>query len=283
MKKQGTTPVMALLKGLLQAVTIRTWANAWGFAFPEPDGVLLPDIDYIDIFEERPEASLADLTVAYLPHSNAIQRYLTAINKEDPNNKALLTSCILGYFLERCRLRGIPRLIIIDNLDQLPTSHIRKIINTVDSIASRQTNVHFLIPLRPSSMGAITTEGYTANSVFTVHYAPCCFEMIYRRITRYILSRSRQDLCSPSPSDSLPSVFYFENTSPADNSRKASHPSGPSDHEVDILLFISYMFANILIAGMESGSQKRIADDLHPNHRPSLERVILTGDKHSCI
>jgi hypothetical protein len=165
---------------------------------------------------------------------------------EDPNHSQDLMVVTLQFFLYRCNPGNPMNLIIIDNLDQLPTAKIEDLLSELHDVATRTSGLPLLLPLRPSS---INPYGFVREMVFRYHYGPNNFEMILSRLQRYILARSREELKRP----------------------RSLHPDSPfhhspSDAEVDILLIVSYLYARIMVNGVRGARSQEVAILRHEEH-----------------
>lgn len=121
------------------------------------------------------------------------------------------------------------------------------------------------MPLRPSS---INPYGFVREILFRYHYGPNNFRMILNRLERHILSQSRDKLRIPR-SKSSDQAFIAE----------------PTENEIDALLVVAYLYAQIMISGLK-GSGEDVRLNLHQDHQflttININRGILLGLAETC-
>jgi hypothetical protein len=191
------------------------------------------------------EDEISALVQRHRPAALTYQQQLRDV-AEDPTHSQDLMVVTLQFFLYRCNPGNPMNLIIIDNLDQLPTAKIEDLLSELHDVATRTSGLPLLVPLRPSS---INPYGFVREMVFRYHYGPNNFEMILNRLQRYILLRSREDL----------------KRSRALHQDSPFHHS-PSNVEVDILLILAYLYAKIMVNGLRGARSQETTILKHKDH-----------------
>jgi Cdc6-like AAA superfamily ATPase len=163
-------------------------------------------------------------------------------------------STILRFYQSTCHTKNPMNLIVLDNLDQLPTPQIEELLQELHDLATAAEGLPLLTPFRPSSIGP---NGYIRpQSFFRHHYGPNNFRMVLSRLERHILTQSRKDLAV---------VRTKENHKP--------FPTTPTDTEIDALLVIAYLYARIMSKGVSESKKESSPKDVtwediktHPDH-----------------
>jgi hypothetical protein len=154
------------------------------------------------------------------------------------------TSLLVGFYLSMCAPTHPNNLLVIDNIDQLPTEYIETLVHYMHDLAGRNEGMRILIPLRPSS---IVPQGFVRDIHYMYHYGPNCFEMILDRVKRSILMRSRHDLASD----------------------QRLFQKGADNDELNVFLFVCYIYAMILSAGYSLSRDRQLHKgfvDVHSDH-----------------
>lgn len=181
------------------------------------------------------------------------QRYAAAYDvrirevSQDPDHSQDLMALTLKFYLDKCNALNPTNLIVLDNLDQLPTQHIEELLRELHDLATQAHHLPLLVPLRPSS---INPYGFVRDIRFRYHYGPNNFKMILSRLERYVLHQSR---------DELRIARGKTNDKP--------FPTAPQESEIDALLVVSYLYAKIMAAGLKKKSISRHTVIPHPDHQ----------------
>jgi hypothetical protein len=193
-----------------------------------------------------------------------VKNYRTAAHKfeqgiidliRDPDEALNLTDMLIGMYLSAsgCNPLSPNNLIIVDNIDQVPTETIEKLAGYLGELSDRRRNLRLLVPLRPSS---ITRAGFVKAPRYLSHYGPDCFEMMERRINRYILSQSRK---------SLSEAYRADRPTPFMNK--------PTSDELDVFILTTYLYALVVADGRklaqgrdEAGRIPAAWPELHEDH-----------------
>jgi hypothetical protein len=195
-----------------------------------------------------------------------VRQYMSAANALDaPIQDAIanigmskrFTALIIGFWLRSCNPQSPNNLIFVDNLDQQPTDHIEQITNHLHDLDVRHRGLRILLPLRPSS---IVPHGFTKNTNYMYHYGPNCFDIIYRRLYKYVLSKSRAELV-------------------AEIGHGKPFTAAPSSEEVVCFLVVVYIYALICINGMRNadvGDDDDVRPNVHADHE-FLHRIHFPG------
>ena len=109
-------------------------------------------------------------------------------------------------------------LVCVDNLDQLPTAHIHRVINDLHSMVSSlpNSNCPVLVPLRPSSLNV---NGFIREIPYIYHYGPNPFEVMEFRLQKYVLAKSVDELTAPSSTTGGGTRFPFSKDSTEEERR----------------------------------------------------------------
>ncbi len=239
--------------------SIGSWAKLQTIhAFPRPSAPLkivgaIPNLLAICCTKDEVERVNREFT----PQVDDLEAYFYEFVHED-HEAEQFTSCALGYLLSKQSSATVPVILIVDNLDQLPTTKITHLLNAINSCAIQNRRLRILVPLRPTS---IALEGYTGNVVHTYHHGPCCFDLVHRRLSKFILGRSRADLESVKSPDSRMQLFKTH----------------PSPDEVVALLVVAYVYDSIMKAGMSTSGSGALGafDGVHEDHKITLSRMQL--------
>jgi hypothetical protein len=189
------------------------------------------------------DKELIDLINHYRPAAEAYDPKIQKVS-HDPDHSQDFMALTLQFYLYGCNLANPMNLIVLDNLDQLPTLYIEELLSVLHDLATHTSGLPLLVPLRPSS---INPYGFVREILFRYHYGPNNYHMILSRLRRYILTQSRDQLKVPrSEADDKP------------------FPTIPSDNEIDALLVVAYLYAKIMAGGMKYDLVPGI--DIHPDH-----------------
>jgi hypothetical protein len=193
----------------------------------------LSDQEVIDLIThyERPAATY-DAIVQKVSH--------------DPDHSQDFMVLTLQYYLYGCNLLNPNNLIVLDNLDQLPTQHIEELLTVLHDLATHTSGLPLLVPLRPSS---INPYGFVREILFRYHYGPNSFQMILNRLERFVLNKSRDEL-----------KLLRSNTS------QGVFSTPPAEQELDALLVITYLYARIMANGAQRSRQGAPQIKLHGDH-----------------
>lgn len=204
--------------------------------------------------ERALEAALEALSSRQLELQDYIDSLLA-----DPKHVALIASCALGFLASVDDKDEAMRLIVIDNLDPLPSDSILEICQSIYSIAAQNPAYDFLIPVRPSSL---RTSAYISNITYIYHRGPCVFDFIYRRLLRYILTRSHAQL-----------------------EQEGVLRIGLETHlETQALIGSTVIYAYVLLAGsmwrdnqdltdVVQKARERLLEDAHSDHRDIIDAI----------
>lgn len=204
------------------------------------------------LFSTSPsKPAIKDLVTKYQDHARDFDEIILE-NLSDPRKSKIFVTYLLQFYLYRCHPNNPKSLVIIDNLDQLPSEHIEHFMRQFHDVASRTSGLPILVPLRPSSLNPL---GFPRDICYTYHYGPNNFEMILRRIENYVLGRSSGAIRGL-VDDGIPPVF----TAP------------PSEPEYRAFLFASYFYARLLASALPSRKLTLHIDNTF------LERIELPSD-----
>jgi len=160
---------------------------------------------------------------------------------------------VVGTYLNECNPLSPNNLVIIDNIDQVPTELIETLAGYLGQLADRRHELRLVVPLRPSS---IMRAGFVKSSRYLFHYGPDCFEMLERRVSRYVLSRARAEMAETNTPDH-PTPFMKK----------------PTSEELDVFVLTTYLYALVVAAGKALANDRDVADqaawpaDVHSDHR----------------
>lgn len=250
-------------QNLLQCLILINLVGNWAFTqnrhtFPHIDTLNpLLDLPLQDFFQYDPKSKRFQEDLLQLrPLTYKIQEYYRELI-EDVERARNAASCALGLLEELTENRLIPKVVIIDNLDQLPTKTIQQIIESLYSISAVNPKVKFLVPLRPSSLGV---NRYTQNITYVYHNGPCTFYFIFHRLKRYILSRSAEEL-------SRQEIY-------------AESPKCVTPQEISALISASYIYACLMLVGSEgtvslSTAIREVRKSVHEDHKHIISTIHL--------
>jgi len=174
----------------------------------------------------------------------------------DPALARRFTALVIACWLSRCNRQSPNNLIVMDNLDQQPTDNIDELMNRFNDLEEHHRGLRLLVPLRPSS---IVPHGFTRNIRYMFHYGPNCFDMIYRRLSKYVLLQNREALATAL-------------------ARNRSGNAVPPREETTLFLVATYLYALICINGMRDAVAA--VDDVRPNvheDEANLHNLRLAG------
>lgn len=245
-----------VLRRLVIANDIYHWADGEALEFPaqlHTPALTLPD----DLLSYTPKDwNVPVLTRDYLAAANELDAPIQdAISNVGLGKR--FTALILGFWLRSCNPRSPNSLIVVDNLDQQPTDNIEQIVNHLHDLDVRHRGLRLLLPMRPSS---IVPHGFTKNTNYMYHYGPNCFDLIYKRLHKYVLSRPRSELVAK-----LGHGRPFAVT--------------PSPEEITCFLVVTYIYSLICINGLRPGLGDD-ADDIRPRVHADhdfLHRINFAG------
>jgi hypothetical protein len=152
---------------------------------------------------------------------------------------------VLRTYMENCQPGNPLNLIVIDNLDQLPTKRIDVIVKRLHDAASRAPGVPFLVALRPSS---IVPDGFVRTLHSRYHYGPRNAEVVAFRLWKYVLSQSRSDLARRRADGGA-----FDAT--------------PTDDEIDALLVAAWLYFRVATTSIgDAADRPTPLLEVHPDH-----------------
>ena len=182
-----------VLRRLIIANDIYRWADAEALPFPanlhtaalalrdSKENLLslsLQECRAKALFEQYAEASdLLDQEINTVVHTLNVAKKFTAV--------------VVGFYVRKCDIRNANNTIIVDNIDQQPTEHIEQIVDHLHDLCAKLPGLRILLPLRPSS---IAPQGFTYTPEYMYHYGPNCFDLVFRRLQKRVLSQSRDAL-----------------------------------------------------------------------------------------
>jgi len=185
-------------------------------------------------------SSLEALVARYEPESARVAAQIDKII-EKLNSAAAYTSLLLRFYAARCARWKPSSLLILDNLDQLPTDTIDKIMGQLSFLASKGQVPPFVVPLRPSSLSSLAPKAFEHLPSYMRHYGPNCFELVLHRLAKYVLQRSSASLTEPDTTGALPKVFVKAPT---------------TQDELYAFLVATYLYAKMAAAGLrDQGSR----------------------------
>jgi len=199
------------------------------------------------------DSELVDLIKKYRRAAADYEPIIRRVSDNDDDSQSFIVLA-LNYYKSKCNERSPLNLIILDNLDELPTRTIEKVVGRLHHIAKRTQYLPILVPLRPSS---INPYGFVGNPKFRHHYGPNNFEMIKSRLERFVLKKSRKELAVPRKIHS-----------------HAPFGEVPSDVEIDVLLIIAYVYVLIMEAGLNGISVSKPKIIKHEDH-DFLDRIRI--------
>lgn len=245
-----------VLRRLLIANDIYKWADAESLHFPS--SLHTPALTLTGksvLAKSLTQCRVENLFARYEDATDLLDQPLDVI-VHDINEAKKLTSVVVGFHLRPCARSSPNNLIIVDNLDQQPTEHIEAIVNHLHDLAARLPGLRILVPLRPSS---ITPQGFTYNPEYMYHYGPNCYDLVFRRLSRYVLGRSKAELRAPI---GAPRTFV----------------KTPAPEEEFCFLVATYLYALIALRGLRPAADPDA--DVVPEVHPDLEflhRVSFSG------
>jgi hypothetical protein len=197
------------------------------------------------------------------PHSAQVAAQLDKLTDE-LTSAADFTSLLLRFYASRCAPWKPSSLLMIDNLDQLPTDTIERITDQLSFFASRGPIPPMLVPLRPSSLAPKAFERLPA---YMHHYGPNCFELMLHRLQKYVLTRSYASLTGEEQQDPpLPKIFV----------------KPPTQDELHAFLVASYLYAKIATAGLSADGATRLSNGVqrlpivHSDFADKLEAMSIS-------
>jgi hypothetical protein len=246
-----TGPERKVIRRLIIANDIYSWADSEALEFPaalrtarlELPGELLS----MSPADWEVKTVVREYAKAAIELDKAIQDAIANV----PLGKRF-TALVLGFWLRSCNPKSPNNLVVVDNLDQQPTDNIEQIVNHLHDLDIRNRGVRLLLPLRPSS---IVPHGFTKNTNYMYHYGPNCFDVIYRRLQKNLLTLSRAQLVS--------AVFATK----------------PSPEEITAVLVATYIYALVCINGLSAKGRSLDADvrpSVHDDHE-FLHRIQFAG------
>lgn len=237
-------PEFLVLRRLLIANDLRRFH---GDEYQGAVNLTAPDLDLDnDLLESiHSQADMLSLIDRYRRPALAYGQALKALS-EDPNQSHELMIHTLLFYLHRCGPDNPLNLMILDNLDQLPTTHIEDLLTELHDVATRAAGLPILVPLRPSS---INPYGFIREITYRYHYGPNNFAMILGRLEKYVLARSRTEL----------KTLRSEH-------KDAPFARRPSDEEIDVLLLLAHAYATIMAAGLSQTSDLSREVHFHSDH-----------------
>lgn len=253
---QLTGDMTKLLRRLLIANDLYHWADAEALEFPSALHNANLDLPY-DLLSHSPhDWNLGDLASEYTRAVNEVDGPIEATISNIPSAKRF-TALLIGFWQQKCHPQSPFSLIIVDNLDQQPTEHIEQIGRHLQSLDTRNRGIRILLPLRPSS---IVPHGFTQLPRYMYHYGPNCFDFILWRLSKYVLSRSRDELLEGAERER---VF----------ARK------PSNEDFNAFLAATYLYAWVCVAGVRGSTEA--LDELLGRPRVHPDYEFLHGLKLS--
>lgn len=192
------------------------------------------------------DEELIKLINKFAPQAAAYGARVESVAK-DPDHSWDFMGLTLKFYLYRCNRSNPLNLMVLDNLDQLPTHNIEELLRQLHDLATHTGGLPLLVPLRPSS---INPYGFVREILFRYHYGPNNFRMILNRLERYILTQSREDL--KVPRTKMPDKPFL---------------TEPSDSEIDALLVTAYLYARIMSSGVKHDRQPEPVARFHPDHQ----------------
>jgi len=270
------TPIGNAMRAIVQYLLLLDPIEAWATAsdqhrYPVPTGDdPISDVDVPSVLDSPPTPELLDLLqTRFGNRRRRLRKYVKRLSETAEDNADLAAS-VIGFYLERYRVDDALHVIIVDNVDQLPSDDIAEIVHQLYSLARRNEAMRFLISMRPGSWAGL--GGAVDHLTGVPHCGPCRYELVYQRLCRHVLGRPRHVLMESRSrasrymaSDGRPAVF-----------------DGPVSEEVNALLITSFVYARLMLAGM-SGEKSVGADfdalaHVHEDHKPMLSRLQAHGN-----
>jgi hypothetical protein len=163
-------------------------------------------------------------------------------------------------------------LVVIDNVDQLPTQTISEVMRALQPVAACIPDLCLLVPLRPSS---ILPQGFIQHVYSMYHYGPSCFEMLLLRISKHVLACSRENLA----------VAIEEARKKSESASigiGGHHFIGkPTEPELNAFLVASHFYARILAAGLNIEKESARAAELLASHKSHQFLARIDVSDHS--
>lgn len=158
-----------------------------------------------DIVEHN-AADVAAMRTLCASKASAAADVQDAVNQLQLEELEDLTAGVASRYLHGCggNTASAINLLMIDNIDQLPTNFIGPIVNMLDSLSRKVDGFKILVPVRPSSVGHGWAVGTTP---LIAHYGPDCAEMMITRLRNNILGLSRAELVQQSVFDKRRPAF----------------------------------------------------------------------------
>ena|GEM_PF-7086988 len=222
-----------ILRRLLITNDLARWADP-GHPISFPLGLQRPEyhLDAPLLSTEANEDTIRTLVGRYAATIDALASPLDEIVK-DQEQATDFTTLVCRFYLNRCGCYHPSNLLVIDNLDQLPTHHIESILQTMHTVATAAPDLPVLIPLRPSS---INPRGHTRTIPCMYHYGPHCSTFVLHRLQKYVLLKSKQELLAGAQNGSGITVFQER----------------PKPEELRAFLVATYIYAKIMTAGLSA-------------------------------
>lgn len=254
-------PGFKVLRRLMIVNDLQVWADA---TTPQEFPLELEVDDcHIEPLLERAKMSLQEIEGVVSEFRSRLGKIADGINKikDDKKKAGDFTALLLGFYRQRCSADKPTNVLFIDNLDELPTETIERVVEELSYLGSVTGDARVVLPLRPSS---ITRRGFERRPDYMYHYGPDCYEFVLYRIEKYVLRRSL-DALSGRKDDGLPSVFA----------------KAPTQDELYAFLAATYLYGKILTAGIGHGVV-RVTDgaasspQLHKDFSGTLNRLRIS-------
>lgn len=163
---------------------------------------------------------------------------------------------VLRVYMDHCKPGNPLNLIIIDNLDQLPTRRIDVVVKRLHDAASRAAGVPFLVALRPSS---IVPDGFVRTLDSRYHYGPKNADVVAYRLWRKVLNKSRAELVRT-------------------RDKGGAFRETPGREELDAFLITAWLYFTIAKSASSESAWSRITSlEVHKDH-DFLKQIDLSED-----
>lgn len=160
--------------------------NGLYFARGYPTGPLRLERPLLQMKPENPAEWIAEAVSRYTTAADLLAEAFEEIRQNLAHSREFLAG-VLRMYIEPCKINNPTNLIVIDNLDALPTAKLEVLISLIHTVASTIGGVPFLVPVRPSS---IAPGSVVRNLACRYHYGPNNFELTLQRLERHILTKS---------------------------------------------------------------------------------------------